>query len=194
VVAAFSPPGLRSKKGTFAAQVPSERRRHQASGVGFPSDERQRYGVLGQPRCEGPRAVEVEDAAATRLRIQPIRESGLLSRALVQERQRPESRRETLGKASAVLLGLHFHAGQGLAELLGLDDPGGLPVHEEQVVGLSEPRLQGELADRDPARGLQIRLLPILHHPTGGFELPVDDLSGVILGTQGHVRPAATPA
>ena len=63
---------------------------------------------------------------------------------------------KVVGQASAVLLGLDFDAGKGGTLGLGLDDDRRLLVHVEKVVGGAVARLQGELAHRYSAAGVQV--------------------------------------
>src|SRR5690606_24060962 len=70
--------------------------------------------------------------------------------------------------------------------LLRLDDPHGLGIDEEEVIGDPMPGEEPELPHRHPLGGVQVDLVPRLDHPAGGGEHGVDALSGLLFGEEGH--------
>ncbi len=147
-----------------------------------------------EPGGEGFGAVEGEDVAGARLGVQRVGEVGFGAGAFVDERQRAAPRRQAGGLALCVLAGLHLHAGERGALLLGLDHAGGLAVDVEQVVRFAVAGVQLELADRHAAGGVDVGGLEVLHRPAGGGEQAVDVLAGELLG-RCHVQsnPAGLP-
>jgi hypothetical protein len=75
---------------------------------------------------------------------------------------------------------LEFHAREGGALLLGLDEAGGLAFHIEKVVGEAEAPFQRKFAQGNASRGMQIGGVNILHGPTGGGEQTIDFLPGLL--------------
>ena len=67
--------------------------------------------------------------------IESVGEAGFDAGGLVGKRQRVAPARQAVGQALGVFVRLGLDAGEGDAFLLGLDHPGGLAVHIEQVVG-----------------------------------------------------------
>ncbi len=88
----------------------------------------------------------------------------------------------TGGETLAVLGGLRLDAGEGRALLLGLDGADGLPVDEEEVIGLPEAGLERELADGHAAGGMEVSLFAVLDGPAGLRERGVDLAAGEGLG------------
>jgi hypothetical protein len=105
--------------------------------------------------------------------------------ALVVERQGPVVGRQGVGQAGAGLGRLRLDPGEGLAGLLRLDDPGGLAVDVEQVVGEPVPALQRELPQRHAPAGVDAGVAGVLHEPAGALEVDVDLAAGVVFGP-GH--------
>ena len=70
------------------------------------------------------------------------------------------------GQAARVGAGLHLDAGERGALLLCFDDAGGLAVDVEQVVRGAVAGVQLELAQRQTARGGEIRGFVVLNGPT----------------------------
>ena len=64
------------------------------------------------------------------------------------------------------------------ADRFGLDDADGVLVDVEQVVRPAVALCHDDLTDRDPRAGDEVQALPVLHHPAGIVELPVNQDAG----------------
>jgi len=64
------------------------------------------------------------------------------------------------------------------ADRFGLDDADGVLVDVEQVVRPTVALCHDDLTDRDPRAGDEVQALPVLHHPAGIVELPVNQDAG----------------
>ena len=84
------------RRGAFAARVRETPDHGQEDGLGL-EPARERLGL-----------VEVEDAAAARLRVEAVREARLHAGGLVEEGERPDRGRQVLGEARSVALGLRL--------------------------------------------------------------------------------------
>ncbi len=135
--------------------------------------------------------MESEDAPRARLGIKAVGEAGLDAGRLVGERKRIMPARQAVGKPLGVLVGLDLDAGEGGAGLLGLDHPGSLAVNVEEVVGEA---VTGErkLADRHPARRMDVGGADVLHGPAGRLQQAVDLLAGFSFGLRRH-KPSLPP-
>jgi hypothetical protein len=100
------------------------------------------------------------------------------------ERQGPVVGRQGVGQAGAGLGRLRLDPGEGFAGLLRLDDPGGLAVDVEQVVGDAVAPLQRELAKGHAPAGVDARRVGVLDDPAGAAEVLVDRASGVVFGPE----------
>jgi len=109
--------------------------------------------------------VDVKDATAARLGIEAVGEEGLDSRRLVEKRERLHRGGNVVREAGGILLGLHLHARERRAGLLGLDHADSLPVDIEQVVGEPVAGAQRKLANGHPARGVEVHGRAILGGP-----------------------------
>ncbi|MGH2602090.1 MAG: hypothetical protein ACRDJ9_22220, partial [Dehalococcoidia bacterium] len=78
--------------------------------------------------------MDVEDASAAGLRVQPVREARLHTRGLIQERQRARGGRVLGRQTDAVLLGLQLDTGKGGTFGLCFDRADRLRINKEQVV------------------------------------------------------------
>ncbi len=142
---------------------------------------------LREPLIESFRPMKAEDRSAARVRFQQACEAGFDAGALVLERQRASWRGQVVRDAFAVLRGLQFDSGEGLAFLLGLDDSDRSAVHEQQVVSLAMPRLERELADSYATSGGQVRSPLVLSYPASFRQELVDVLPGPIFRSSRHV-------
>ena len=88
---------------------------------------------------------------------------------------------KVVGQACAVLLGLDFHSGKGGAFWLRLDDARRLLVDVEQVVDSTVAGLQGKLAHRYSAAGVQVDGVGVLHRPSCLLKQPVYVYAGLLL-------------
>ncbi len=154
-------------------------------------------GVGGQPLGKRPRLVNLEDPAASRIRVEEIREFRDRSGGEVKKRQRLDGRIEPGGQARRILLGLYLDAAQRVAFGLRFEDTDGFAVDEQQVVGEAMPRGELELAHRDAASRGQIHLVPVLDDPAGRDEGGVDLLPSFLLrrsrrGTQCAINREGT--
>ena len=131
--------------------------------------------------------MEGEDGVGARLGVEPVGEAGLSAGGLVEERKRTtpggKASREPLGVAAR----LDLHPRKGRALLLGLDHRGGLAVDIEQVVSDAEARCERELADGDPAGGMNVGGGDVLHCPAGSREQAVDLVARTLLRGLGLV-------
>ncbi len=109
-------------------------------------------------------------------RVQAVGEAGFHTRGLVGERQWVAPGRQPVRDALGVFGGLGFHAGEADAFLLGFDDPGGLAVHVQQVVGEAVAGFQGELADGHAPGGVDVGDGRIADMPTRRDEQRIDVL------------------
>ncbi len=137
-------------------------------------------GDLGEPLGERLGAVKGEDGATARLGIELAGEARLDAGGLIGEGQGIAGGAHAFGQSATVFGALLFDAGEGGADLLGLDGADGLAIDEEQVVGGAGG--ERELADGDAASRAEVEPGAVLHHPAGLRELGVDPLAGLVLG------------
>ena len=122
------------------------------------------------------RRVEGEERPGAGVRIPKVLEACLDACAFVAKggnRLPPGHMGREVGLVPGGLLG---HPAEGLADRLGLQEAGNLPVHQQGVV--SRPRRAGEFPDRHAQTGVGIKLLVVLERPPGRLQLGVDDRSG----------------
>ena len=124
--------------------------------------------------------VEGEDGASAGVGVALVGEVGFDAGRLVEERERvgPALGNELL--RLGVASGLLFDGTEGRAELLGLDDPERLALHEQHVV--SRTALGLDLAEGDSPARVEIQVFRCLHLPTGSGEHRIDLLAGLFLG------------
>ena len=133
----------------------------------------------------------MEDVPAAWLGVEAIREAGLQPRALVQEGQRPDRSGIALGEPLRVPGGLQLHTRQGRPQLLGLDDPCGPGIHEQDIVGDPESARERELADRNALGGVEVNFPHVLHGPSSQTQAFINELAGRFLRS-GHGKPRAS--
>ena len=172
-------------------QIGRHRSRRRACGAGGLSGN-----SAAQPGGQRLGPVEVEDAAAARLGVEPVGEAGLHAGALVQERQRAAVGREGVREARRCTWRPAISTPvRVVPAFFASIDPGGLAVDVEQVVGEAVARLEGELADRDPTGRVQVRLVSVLDGPAGLLKGGVDRLAGGVFGLRHGIQarhPAST--
>jgi hypothetical protein len=112
-------------------------------------------GEKGEPVGQQLGLVEGEHWARAWNRVEAVGEAGFDAGGLVGERQRVAPARQTGGQALGVFVGLGFDAGEGDAFLLGLDHPGRLAVHIQQVIGEAVTG-QRKFTDGDATRGMDV--------------------------------------
>ena len=99
------------------------------------------------------------------------------------------------GRPVAYLFRLQLDAGQRVSGGLGLQDPNGLAVDEQHVIGEAVAVRHLELADGDARSSGEIQFGSVLDKPTGGVQGLVDLLSGLLLWRKGRqlvVSPAGS--
>jgi hypothetical protein len=138
--------------------------------------------------------VEVGDPTAAGIGLQKVGEPGLDPGAAEDEGERVGHLLEVAGEAGGVPAGLVLDTGERHARLLGLQDADGLLVDEQHVVRRAVPRLEADLADRDPLGGVEVGGAQILHRPAGGGQLGVDRLPGLFFGLHPQTSTAQATA
>ena len=141
-----------------------------------------------QPLRQGFWPVEAEDIAAGRVGFKEIGEAGLDAGGLIEKWQRPARGREGLGSTLAVLLGLDFDANESRAFFFGLDDPDGLAVGKEQIVGLAKAVTEGKFADGNAAAGVDVGVGAVLDEPPSSDKHAVDGLAGLFFRRQSGLK------
>jgi len=147
--------------------------------------------VVLQPAGEHGRGVEGKNGSAGGIRFQQVGEASFNTGRFVAEGQRADGRGNRLWNALAVLLGLPLEPDEGGTLLLGLNGPGCLAVHEEQVVGLAIAMPERKLPDGDARPSIDVGLIPILDDPSRLLKQAVDSLAGFLFWRQNCVRSRA---
>ena len=129
---------------------------------------------IAQPLGQGVGLVESKDAAGARRGVEAVGEVGLDAGGFVEEGQGPAPGGKRGRQALGVLAGLDFDAGKGGAQLLGLDDAGGLAVEVEQVVGKAAAGFEREFAQRHAAGGVDVGLGDVENLPACRIQQAVD--------------------
>src|SRR5664280_1625772 len=128
---------------------------------------------LSGPFLQRLGTVEREDPATPGVLVIAVREPGFFARRLVDEGKRVHRRFDPVGKAVDVPSALVLHLRQRGALRLGLDDAGGLPIDEQQVVDSPVALLQDEFTNSDARASADVGVVRMLHKPAGKDELPI---------------------
>ena len=131
--------------------------------------------------------VVLDERAGSRIRVEPVNKAGDGTRTDVQKRQRSNRCLEVGREAGRVVIHLGLDPAQRVAWGLCLEDPNGLPVDEEQVVG-EAALVELELSNRDSSIGTEVDLLTVLDGPASLAELSVDLDSGDLLRPDSATR------
>ena len=126
------------------------------------------------------------------LRVQPVGELGFYARGFKQKWQRPAPCRQGSGQALGIAPGLNLNAFEGGTFFFGLDHAAGLAVHIKQVVGKAVAGVEGEFADGDAQRCVQIDLIDMAHVPASGLQELVDVDTGLGFGVMRFIRTVQT--
>jgi hypothetical protein len=127
--------------------------------------------------------VEAEHLPAGRVLLQVVGELGDRPGGLVGEGQGQFVSGEVGGESVEVLSRLGLDAGQRVPLGLGLDDPDGLAVRVQEVVG--EPGLERELPAGHPGPGEDVQVGVVLDRPPGLGEQGIYLLTGFEFGRHG---------
>ena len=182
-------PESRGVQGRHFLQSPAQVVCDQELGSLFPYEGQAVRGGLGAiarvayPLGECRGCVERKDLSATGIRVQAVRELGFRAGALVQKRERTRISGEIVRQARAVLSGLDLDSGERGPFRLGFDDARCLLVHIEQVVGAAVPGLQGKLAHRHAAGGVQVDGIGVLDGPPGLLQQSVNVYASLFFGS-----------
>jgi hypothetical protein len=137
-----------------------------------------RCGQIGQPLGQQLGPEEGKNAAGAGLRVEPIGEMGFYAGGLKQKGQWARPGGQAVGQALGVAGRLHFHAREGGALLLGLDDAAGLAVDVQQIVGKAKAGVEGKLADGHAWGGVDVGIRHAAHMPTRCGEQRINVLTG----------------
>ncbi len=131
--------------------------------------------------------VEPEHPSSGRLGIHAAGEPGLVAGGLVAVGHTAVDQvgRQGVGQVGLVLDGLPLHTREGGALLFRLDDPNGLAVHEQHVVGRAG--VGDQFPHGDARAGVEVHGLVVLHNPAGRRQHRVDTDAGALLRQQGVV-------
>jgi hypothetical protein len=130
----------------------------------------------------------LDELASSRIGVEEVDEAGIAPRAEIEEGQGLNRSIHPRRKPGGVALHLGLYASEGVPLGLGLQDADGLFVNEKQVVGVTVPLSQFELADGDATSRAEIDLLSALDDPPGLVEELVNLLASNPLGANAAGR------
>lgn len=138
------------------------------------------------------RSLRPSDASPSPFCVEKIREASFPYGALVEKRERPQSRLKLLWKSITVLLGLSFNSLQSMTFQLRLGNAVCFPFDEERAIRRPLAALELERSHPYADSGVDVPLRAFLHDPLAVAEEAVNRHPHALLRCQSYRTHAVT--